>query len=66
MPGICACACAFAKPYPSGREGGGGGGGVRSYLKTLASSWPRFLLSAVEQAIVSYAEKRQNDEIKPY
>ena len=36
-----------------------------SYLKTLAGSWPRFFLSAVEQAITSYAEKRQNVEIKP-
>ena len=32
-----------------------------SYLKTLAGSWPRFFLSAVEQAITSYAKKRQND-----
>ena len=35
-------------------------------LKTLAGICPRFLLSAVEQAFATCAEKRQNVEIKPY
>ena len=34
------------------------------YLKTLTDSWLRFFLCAVEQAITTYAEKRQNVEIK--
>ena len=33
---------------------------------TLSGSWPQFFLSAVEQAIATYAEKRQNVDLKPY